>query len=458
MKVGKENEILEFKKTTEELSEGVISMAAILNKHGGGELYFGVRNDGTPLGMEISDKTLRDVSQAIANHLEPKIYPEINEVYFDGKSCIHVEFSGDKAPYLAFGKPFIRVADEDRQMSSAELEKFILKKSAGRDSWDSEPSSKTVNDVAEDTLRGYLEQANRVGRIDFSYTGRKETLDKLAVTDGEAITNAACALLIGFPLLEAQMAVFATKNKVTFLDIRRGKGNVRELIDTAVGYIAEKMSWRVVIDGSPQRKEIPEVPVDAIREAITNSYCHRDFRSTQNNEVALYSDRIEIYNPGRFPEGMTPEDFIRGKGRSIKRNPNLAQLLYYSKDIESFGTGLQRIAEACAAANVRVEFENDKMGFTVIFYRPQNHMNGVDKDVKEAKNVSLNETERQLLTLISHNPSITWDEAAMSVAKSIRTVQRYFVSLTTRNIIRRVGSIENGHWEIVQPDGQEPRP
>jgi hypothetical protein len=54
MKFGKESEKLEFKKTTAELHEGVISMTAILNKHGGGELYFGIRNDGTPLGKTES--------------------------------------------------------------------------------------------------------------------------------------------------------------------------------------------------------------------------------------------------------------------------------------------------------------------------------------------------------------------------------------------------------------------
>jgi ATP-dependent DNA helicase RecG len=74
------------------------------------------------------------------------------------------------------------------------------------------------------------------------------------------------------------------------------------------------MRWRVVLDGSIQRKKIPEVPIDAIREAVTNSYCHRDYRSSQNNEIAIYSDGIEIYNPGRSPDGLTPDDFIKGEG------------------------------------------------------------------------------------------------------------------------------------------------
>jgi ATP-dependent DNA helicase RecG len=84
----------------------------------------------------------------------------------------------------------------------------------------------------------------------------------------------------------------------------------------------------------------------------------------------VYSNRVEIYNPGKFPEGLAPEDFIKGSELSIKRNPLLAQLMYYVKDIESFGTGLKRISDACEAAGVKVEFELRKLGFAVVFYRP----------------------------------------------------------------------------------------
>ena len=57
--------------------------------------------------------------------------------------------------------------------------------------------------------------------------------------------------------------------------------------------------------------------------------------------------------------------------RPIRRNPKIAQMLYYSKDIKSFGTGLKRIAEACDAAGVRYEFEKMKSGFVVCFYRSE---------------------------------------------------------------------------------------
>ena len=127
-----ESETLEFKKSTSELKEGVISIAAILNKHQKGRLYFGIKNDGTVIGQEISEKTLRDISKSISDKIEPKIYPEINKVDIAGKSCIEVQFHGSIVPYYAFGRAYIRVSDEDRQLSAKEIERLILKKNRDR--------------------------------------------------------------------------------------------------------------------------------------------------------------------------------------------------------------------------------------------------------------------------------------------------------------------------------------
>lgn len=102
---------------------------------------------------------------------------------------------------------------------------------------------------------------------------------------------------------------------------------------------------------------------------MLNSFCHKDYASGQSNEVAIYKDRVEIYNPGAFPEGYNPQDFIDKAERPIRRNPKIARILYYSKDIESFGTGLKRIADACDTAGVRYEFKKLKSGFVVCFYR-----------------------------------------------------------------------------------------
>jgi len=74
----KEPEKLELKKSTSELKEAVISNAAILNKHHRGKLYLGISNDGTIVGQTVTGKTIRDVSRAISEHIEPRMYPKVN--------------------------------------------------------------------------------------------------------------------------------------------------------------------------------------------------------------------------------------------------------------------------------------------------------------------------------------------------------------------------------------------
>ena len=53
----KENETVEFKKSLSQLKAGLVSIASILNKHGSGELWFGVRNDGKAVGLEAKETT-----------------------------------------------------------------------------------------------------------------------------------------------------------------------------------------------------------------------------------------------------------------------------------------------------------------------------------------------------------------------------------------------------------------
>jgi ATP-dependent DNA helicase RecG len=63
---------------------------------------------------------------------------------------------------------------------------------------------------------------------------------------------------------------------VDFRDIREFNGNIIECIDAGVEYLNSKMDWRAEIDGV-RRREIPEVPMEAIREIVTNSFCHRRY-------------------------------------------------------------------------------------------------------------------------------------------------------------------------------------
>jgi ATP-dependent DNA helicase RecG len=432
--IGRETETIEYKKSTSELKEGIISIVAILNKHNGGELYFGIRNDGTAAGQTISDKTLRDVSQAIASHIEPKIYPDISNVVIDNKDCIRIAFEGNNVPYYAYGRAYLRVADEDRVMSPHELENYILKKNANKTIWDSEASDITADEVNEEALKKYIEKANAAGRIDYVYTNKSDILKRLNLFIADKIINTANVMFNSDINLEIQMAVFATDERLTFIDIDRKNGTINELVDTAENYIKKNIRWRVEFGHGLQRKEIPEVPIEAVREALFNSFCHKDYGVSQNNEVAIYKNRIEIYNPGTFPAGLTPQDFINGSERSIHRNPLLAQILYYSKDIEKFGTGLRRIMDLCQEADVKVEFQMLKLGFCVIFHRFDKEVDVLGRVVSD-KMSDINFNETKILIYLKNNIYITNKIVCELILVSNATARRLTRSMVNKGLI-----------------------
>ncbi|MBI4845060.1 MAG: ATP-binding protein [Candidatus Omnitrophica bacterium] len=98
-----ESEIVELKTSTSELKEAIISLGAMLNKHGKGTVYFGIGDDGAVLGQQIGKSTLKDVSKAISDWIEPKIYPDIQAKKIQGKDCIVVKASGHDVVYSARG-------------------------------------------------------------------------------------------------------------------------------------------------------------------------------------------------------------------------------------------------------------------------------------------------------------------------------------------------------------------
>lgn len=450
--LGEETEQIEFKKSTGELKEGIISIASILNKHGKGKLYFGVRNDGTIIGQEISDNTLRSISQAIGNHLRPVIYPTIFKEEYENKVIIVVDFEGSQQPYLAYNIPRIRVADEDLVMEQPMYEEMMRKRDNIGYSWESHKSKYKITDIDMEVFKSYIKRARKAGRISFENDDPVDVITKLELCDGEWLLNAGAALFVNCGINELQMAKFASDERLTFTDIRRFTGSVFDLADKAVQYIIDAMDWRVEFDGVLQRNEVPEIPIDAIREAVINSFGHRLVESGQSVEIAIYRSFIEIYNPGKFPDGLTPEMFINEIHKPIRRNPLITRTLYYSKDMESFATGLKRIQDACDKVGCRVEFYSDDYGFTVRFYRHCGEGWGSEMSAKPGTNGTHNGThndqyyESKIIALIKENNKITRKQMASELSLSLRTVQRIINSMDT---ITFVGSGRGGHWEII---------
>ena len=130
---------------------------------------------------------------------------------------------------------------------------------------------------------------------------------------------------------------------------------------------------RRFVFGEPgmQRREIPEIPREAVREAVANALCHRDYTTGTAVEVNVYMDFVEVVSPGLFPEGDAPENHLAGgDGGLEQRSPGIAQALFRSGTIEQYGTGIPRIKRCCDAEGVKFSYRQTANTTAIRFDRP----------------------------------------------------------------------------------------
>jgi ATP-dependent DNA helicase RecG len=145
-------------------------------------------------------------------------------------------------------------------------------------------------------------------------------------------------------------ALFKGRDKVTILDRKDFNADIVDNIDQAMIFLKRHLNLRYEFDGSPARIEIPEIPNEALREAVINAVIHRDyFEKGANVMVEIFDDRVEIVSPGGLPKGLKVENF--GK-ESVLRNPNIANLMQRLDYIEKMGTGILRMQRMLSEAGL----------------------------------------------------------------------------------------------------------
>ncbi|MFH0924408.1 MAG: ATP-binding protein [bacterium] len=125
------------------------------------------------------------------------------------------------------------------------------------------------------------------------------------------------------------------------------KGTLFEQIDETVDFVLSKLNRSVAYNKDRVSSDIIyEIPKSVLREAVVNAVAHRDYSSNASIQVMLFPDRLEIWNPGSLPEGITPET-LRIPHASIPRNPLISDPLFLAHYIERAGTGTLDMIATC---------------------------------------------------------------------------------------------------------------
>ena len=452
MNLGIESETLEFKKTTGEVDKAMDNIASMLNKHGHGTLYFGVSPNGEVTGQQISASSLDDVAKKVKAAIKPMIYPEIKQEVLDGKTVIRVDFSGKEKPYSSFGRYFKRVFDRTEEMTPDELKRMMA--DTDRSSyWENNLTEYGLESLDAAALEEFYKRAVSCGRLEeMAKYDAEELLTGLGLFEQGKFTNAGYYLFSDRKPVVLKLAVYVTDERINFSDIDRVEDNIFNLIRKGYAYIKEHINWSVVAGEGTSRVEVPEIPVEAIREIVVNSFAHANYRGISENEIDITPTRVEIYNPGAFPPGLSPEMFARQRIRSMPRNKVILSTLYKSKDVELFGSGFRKVYTFCDKYSIRVEaaYEND--GFSFSFYRDnlQRHVTKNDTINTTSKMTTPKiPTEKKVYMLLKEDPTQTREKLAEKTGRTVRTIQRALDKLSADGKIRRIGSNKAGYWEVL---------
>jgi len=234
--------------------------------------------------------TLRDISQSIAAHIEPKIYPHITQETIEDKKCIKISFQGREAPYFAYGRAYIRVADEDRQLSAKELENIFLSKNRDKFSWEKVSSNLGPTDIDKSKLKSFITRAG------LSWDSVTNVLEKLSLLKDKKILNDGVLFFAKHHALMLRCAFFSGTTSSMIIDRHDFEGDILHLIEEAQKYILKNINIGMRINGL-ERQDVPEISLEAMREAIINAFCHRDYHDPDHIHIAIFKNRVEIRNP-----------------------------------------------------------------------------------------------------------------------------------------------------------------
>ena len=410
------------------------ALSAFANRTGGGVLLFGV-DEGAGfgvVGVGDAQRLQEEIGHLAANDMVPALRPEFTVAEIDGKTVVAVEVAEVPAiqkpcyyrPAQLQGGSFIRVGLSNRHMTDYEIFGYVSARSQPR--FDAAPVPQaTLDDLDRDRLVAFLTRLrqNRPRAV-FPDLPFEQVLAQLRVLvrDEDGILRPTLAGLLTFgtypQAFESQLVITflqyygtdpaePTPRGERFMDNQKFEGPVVEVIEAAVNHVLASIRKSSLIDGL-FRRDIPEYPEEAIREAVVNAVAHRDYSHYARGtyvQIRLFADRLEIQSPGGL-YGVVTEETLGDL--SSTRNQELVRFLEDLRLVENRGSGIRAMIGAMRRANLEPPIFRDHRTFFQVTFRNHTLMSpDTITWLNRFAALRLNDHQRVALACLRHNDQIT---------------------------------------------------
>jgi len=444
-----EGQQLEFKRSLAELDAATRTVAAFANTDGG-TLLFGVRDSGEIVGVEIGQTTRERIVSRITGATDPVVYPSVEYATVEGRVIIAVRVApSDNRPHLAEGRAYKRVGAVDVRLERDEYERLLLTRSDA--TYGRQPVvGACYADLDEARVRWYLAQRAEKRGIAVPNGSLPDLLIGLGAVveqEGCLVPTGAGILFFGrdpqawIPHSQVRVARFQGTSTTHFIDRADLQGTLPELIDAAEQFIRRNTRLAAKIVGF-RRREVAEYPYEAVREAVCNAVCHRDYRiAGASVRIMVFADRIEVNSPGGLPPGVTLANIER---KHVLRNPLIANYLYDIFYIEKWGTGIARMRRLMREHGL-AEPHLEDLGdfFAVTFYGPGDRILDLipEEGVTDLRALGLNERQIEALRLmVNEGRELSNAEYRRLFSVSQRTATRDLTGLLQTGWVRQTGT------------------
>lgn len=218
-------------------------------------------------------------------------------------------------------------------------------------------------------------------------------------------------------------------------------GNLFEQIEKTTELLFTKYIKALISYEGLNRVETYEYPKEAIREALLNAIAHKDYSGGVPIQISVYNDKLMIWNEGQLPENWTVQNLLE-KHASRPYNPDIANALFRSGYIESWGRGTIKIINECKKAGIpEPVFTYDSSDISVEFRKDIYHE-------KHLQSLNLNERQVKAVLYVKEKGRITNKEYQNINNTSDRSASRDLENLISIGVLKRIGDKKGASYEI----------